>query len=539
MGSSRRVWMVMVFLILALDVSAQVNRYMVFFKDKNNSPYSTTNPSQFLSQRSIDRRIRQGITVVDQDLPVNDTYVQALRDAGASVFFRTRWMNGALVQCDAALIVTLQALPAVDHIDRVAPGAKLMNSGRKKSVGKVKAIAEASATQTQLALHGLDDMQQAGYKGEDRWIAIFDAGFPGVNASTPFQHVFTDNHVRATKDFVYNSGDVYQYNGHGSEVFSVIAAFQDGVFTGGAFEANYLLFVTEDVSTEYRIEEYNWLFAAEQADSAGVDIVNSSLGYYDFDDNSMDYPKSALDGKTTVITRAAQWSAERGMIIVCSTGNEGNIAWQTITAPADAEDVLAVGNVTSSGVRVPSSSTGPSADGRIKPDVAAMGYQTSVIEPSGALGTATGTSLSAPLVTSLVAGVWQRYPNLTNLEIMEAIRKSASLASSPNNLLGYGIPDYVAVVNYLDQVEQENPFDVFPNPIIADSLTIRPFDPIQVSSCDVEWISAQGQILHKTSVAFSWLNNTYVLTTQGQASGLYFLRITWGVKRYVFKIVKK
>jgi subtilisin family serine protease len=531
--------MVSALLILALDVSAQVNRYMVFFKDKNNSPYSTTNPSLFLSQRSIDRRIKQGITIVEQDLPVNETYVQTLRDAGADVFFRTRWMNGVLVQCDAGLISTLQALPAVDHIDRVAPGAKLLNSGRKRSISKVTATAEASATQSQLALHGLDDMQQAGYKGEDRWIAIFDAGFPGVNASTPFQHVFADNHVRATKDFVYNSGDVYQYNGHGTEVLSVIAAFQDGVYTGGAFEANYLLYVTEDVSSEYRIEEYNWLFAAEQADSAGVDIVNSSLGYYDFDDNSMDYPKSALDGNTTVVTRAAQWCADRGMIIVCSTGNEGNVAWQTITAPADARDVLAVGNVTTSGVRVPSSSIGPSADGRIKPDVSAMGYQTSVIEPSGALGTDTGTSLSAPLVTSLAAGVWQRYPDLTNVEIMEAIRKSASQASAPNNSLGYGIPDFVAVVNYLDQVEQENPFDVFPNPILADSLTIRPFDPAQVSSCELEWISAQGQVLMKTNVAFTWLNRTYVMTTQGQASGIYFLRVTWGVKRYVFKIVKK
>jgi len=529
---------VMAAVLMALTTSAQVNRYMVFFKDKASNPYSISNPSQFLSERAIDRRIRQDIPVVEQDLPVNPNYVQGVRDAGANTFFQSRWINGVLVQCDASLVPTLNGLAYVDHVELVAPNPKLLASGRKKAIGRTKETKESNATQVQLDLHGLDDMQEAGYKGQELLIAILDDGFLGVNSAQPFQHLYANNQVCLTKDLVYNSNDVYQYDSHGTQVFSVIAAYQDNTFVGGAFEANYMLFVTEDVSSEYRIEEYNWLFAAEQADSAGVDIINSSLGYYNFDDNSMDYPKSAMDGNTTVITRAAQWIADRGVVVVCSTGNEGAIAWQTITAPADARDILAVGSVTSGGVRVPSSSKGPSADGRIKPDVAAMGYETRVILPSGDLGKASGTSLAAPLVTSLAAGVWQRYPSFTNLQVMEAIRVSASQANHPDNLLGYGIPNFVAVVNYLEQVEQANPFDVFPNPVVDDSLTIRPFDPDQVTACDVELISAQGQILTKTPVTFSWTNRTYLMTTEKQTAGMYFLRITWAGKRYIFKIVK-
>src|SRR5690606_22602049 len=151
----------------------------------------------------------------------------------------------------------------------------------------------------------------------------------------PFQHIFDDARMNLTvsTDFVRNTNDVFQYDDHGTQVFSVIAAFQEGLFTGGSYEAEYQLYVTEDVSSEYRIEEYNWLFAAERADSAGVDVVNSSLGYYDFNDSNMNYTQSAMDGKTTVASKAAQMLADRGVIVVCSAGNEGNIAWKLITAP--------------------------------------------------------------------------------------------------------------------------------------------------------------------------------------------------------------
>jgi len=524
---------------IASAATAQVNRYMVFFKDKAGTSYSTGTPKAFLSQRAIDRRIQQGIAVTEQDLPVNAGYVQSVAATGASVFFSTRWMNGVLVQCDVSLLTTMQALSFVDHVELVAPNARLAN-GRKKNNKAVKAQEAPAKTQAQLQLIGLDDMQEAGYKGENMLVAIFDGGFPGVNTATPFHHIFQEHRIdlAASHDFVGNTDNVFQYDEHGTEVFSVIAANQDGVFTGGSYEANYQLYVTEDTDSEYRIEEYNWLFAAERADSAGVDIVNSSLGYYDFDDASMNYAKKALDGKTTVISRAAQWAADRGMVIVCSAGNEGATAWQIITAPADAKDVLAVASVTSGGARSGSSSIGPSADGRIKPDVAAMGVSTSIIRPDGTTSIATGTSLSAPLVTSLAAGVWERYPGLSNKEVIDVIRQSASQAKNPDNLLGYGIPNFKAVVNYVEQLPQEDTFEVFPNPVYHDTLTIRPFDPNQVATCQLELLSAQGSVVFQGETTFSWLNRAYTVNLAPVASGYYFLRVTWGDKRFTYKLIK-
>jgi len=527
------------FIFISSVATAQVNRYMVFFKDKAGTSYSTSAPKAFLSQRAIDRRIQQDIAITEQDFPVNAGYVQSVAATGASVFFPTRWMNGVLVQCDVSVLTAVQALSFVDHVEWVAPNARLAN-GRKKNNKAVKAQEAQAKTQAQLQLIGLDEMQEAGYKGENMLVAIFDGGFPGVNTATPFHHLIQENRIDllASHDFVGNTDNVFQYDEHGTEVFSVIAANQDGVFTGGSYEANYQLYVTEDTDSEYRIEEYNWLFAAERADSAGVDIVNSSLGYYDFDDATMNYAKNAMDGKTTVISQAAQWAADRGMVIVCSAGNEGATAWQIITAPADAKDVLAVASVTSGGARSASSSIGPSADGRIKPDVAAMGVSTSIIRPDGTTSIATGTSLSAPLITSLAAGVWERYPKLSNKEVIDVIRKSASQAKNPDNLLGYGIPNFRAVVNYIEQMPQEDTFDVYPNPVNHDTLTIRPFDPNQVATCRLELLSAQGAVVFQGETTFSWLNRAYTVNLAPVSSGYYVLRVTWGDKRFTYKLIK-
>jgi serine protease AprX len=536
MGKNRWFWFV-IFLLVFHVGQAQVNRYMVFFKDKSGSSYSISNPEAFLTTRSIDRRNKQGIPVTEQDLPVNETYVQGVKDAGASPFFRTRWMNGVLIQCNAALIPTIVELPFVDHVEFVAPNERL-NAGRKKVTQRAKGLKSGEATQAQLALNGIDDMHNEGLHGENMVIAIFDAGFNGVDATLPFQHIVSEGRINleVSQDFVFNSDDIFQYDEHGTEVFSVIAAYQEGVFVGGAYKARYQLYVTEDVSTEYRVEEYNWLFAAERADSAGVDVVNSSLGYYDFDDNSMNYPKSAMDGKTTVVTRAAQLLADRGVVVVCSAGNEGGINWQIITAPADAVDVLAIGSVDENGVRAGSSSKGPTADNRIKPDVMALGDGTSVIKPSGALGSASGTSLASPLITSLVAGVWQKYPDLTNKEVISVIRRSASLANAPNNLYGYGIPNFESIKSYIDHIE-EDPFDVFPNAFM-DTITIKPFSPALVNKCSVELVSSQGKLVLKDEISFTRQKPSFLANLSAFSAGVYILRLEWNGKLYTHKLTK-
>lgn len=538
MGMSKHVLTIIFFLSGFVGLQAQ-NRYMVFFKDKNGTPFQVNEPDAFLSDRAIARRLQQNIVVTQQDLPVNPAYVEGVKATGVAVYYQTRWLNGLLIQCQTESIPAIEALSFIERVELVAPNAKLIASGRRKE-SQSRAGQVAEVTDDQLMMLGIDQMHRDGYHGEDRVIAILDAGFEGVNSAPPFQHLFQNNQIDLTvsQDFVYNSDNVFQYDDHGTFVFSTLSAFNPGTFTGSVYKAKYQLYVTEEVPTEYRIEEYNWLFAAERADSAGADIIQASLGYSDFDVNSMDYAKTDLDGKTTIVSHAAQWAADRGIIVVCSAGNEGNNAWQMITSPADVVDVLAVANVNRDRIRSGSSSIGPSADQRIKPDVAALGTATSVIGPNGNVGSVSGTSLAAPLISGLVAGIWQRYPDLSAKEIMQAVRMSASQASDPDNLLGYGIPNYNAVVNFLEHEEQKHWFEVYPNPSSFDTLVIKPRSPETVTDCRIEMFNAQGKSVFTRDVKFSWNAYQYEASIVNLSAGTYFLKIFWNNKTFVHKVVR-
>jgi serine protease AprX len=540
MAHSRSFILIGLISLLSLSAFAQTSRYMIFFKDKAGTSYSVSRPLEFLSQKAVDRRIKQNLTITSQDLPVNINYVQGVRNTGAEVFFPTRWMNGVLVHCESSLIPSIQALSFVERIEFVAPAQKPLSGGRKSSNLRKKNEKTGIETASQLEMLGIPEMHQDGYLGEGMTIAVFDGGFSGVNTTQPFHHIFAEGRFNAdaSHDFVRNTKNVFQYDDHGTEVFSVMAAFMHDVFSSSAYKANYQLYVTEEVGTEYRVEEYNWMFAAERADSAGVDIISSSLGYYDFDISSMNYTTGQMDGKTTVITRAAQWVAERGIVVVSSAGNEGNIpSWRIVAAPSDAEDIIAVGNVSTQGIRASTSSMGPTADGRIKPDVVALGTGVRVITQNGNVGSASGTSLSTPLVTGLVAGIWQRYPDLTAKELMEGLRKSASMANNPNIETGYGIPHYRAFSNYQQAAKQTILFEVFPNPT-PDTITLRLNNPEEIQSCIVELVSAQGQVLAKDTATFTWLNPVYQTNLSHLSEGIYYLRIWLGQQHFIFKVLK-
>jgi len=540
MGRSKRLVVLIVFVLVNLPLAAQVNRYMVFFKDKSGSSYTVANPLAFLSAKALNRRSKQSISVSPDDLPVNENYVQGIRDVGADVFFRTRWMNGVLIQCDASLINTISSLSFVQAVQFVAPNKKLVSGRSATRAGNSQDSMLGTSTRTQLQMIGVDAMHLQGYTGEGVTIAVLDAGFPGVNTAIPFHDLMQDGRVdmAVSHDFIANTNNVFQYDSHGTEVLSTIAAFQDGTFTGGAFKANFQLFVTEDVNTEYRIEEYNWLFAAERADSAGADVITTSLGYNQFDDSSMDYTKADLDGKTAVITRAAQFASDRGIIVVCSAGNEGANSWGLITVPADAADVLAVANVDGNGIRSVTSSIGPSADGRIKPDVAALGTSVSVISPAGNITTASGTSLSTPLVAGLMAGLRQRFPDISNKMLIDAVRKTASQSDKPDQFLGYGIPNFEAAEHYLGFKPLETILAVHPNPFI-DQVTISPRSPAEFNSCYLQVVTVQGNIIAQQLVSFDWTNTSFTADTSNLSAGLYLFRIDMGGKKYVFKMIKR
>ena len=404
-------------------------------------------------------------------MPVSDTYLDELHAIdNVQVFFTTKWMNGVLVEMEEESKNELAKLPFIENIAYVAPGKKLSSSlenGRKSSMKKNTVSTEDGIeTKAQNELIGVDAMHEAGYRGEGILVAVFDSGFDFIDKSPYYAHIFRNNKVKGTKDFVHGSSDVYQFDSHGSKVLSCIAAYQEGEYSGTAPESNLVLCVTEDIGSEYRIEEFNWLFAAEYADSIGVDIINSSVGYSYFEDDRMDYTYEDLDGKTTIISRAATFAASKGILVVSSVGNEGNNTWQYLNAPADADSVLAVGAVTYDLERSNFSSFGPTVDGRIKPDVSALGSWVKIVYKDE-VTYANGTSFSAPLVTGLAAGFWQANPDLTNMEVIQYLKITASQANEPDTLIGYGIPNFIKALNKvkINEGDVVNKFVVFPNPV--------------------------------------------------------------------------
>ncbi len=524
-------------MLAVLSAGAQANQYFISFKDKTGTLFSVSEPGKFLSAKSIERRQRQGITITVEDLPVNPGYVSQIKSAGATIFFASRWWNGVVVEASPTMIGNIAALPFVSAALLIAPGKKNIGGRISTTKQKKNSSADLPVNQVQLQQLGLDEMHALGYRGENINIAIFDSGFIGVDVTSPFSTLFAENRIRQTFNFVNNNALVYKKDDHGTEVLSVMAAFAPGSYTGGAHKANYFLFLTEDVGSEYRIEEYNWTIAAERADSAGVDIINSSLGYNQFDDPSMDYAKADLDGKKAVITRAARKAIERGIIVVSSAGNEGGNSWKLVTPPSDAEGILAVGSVSRVGSLSSSSSQGPTADSRTKPDVVALGVGTSVIKSNGSVGTASGTSLASPLVASLAAGVLQAYPLLSAEEIYNAIINSADQAFRPDNLKGYGLPNFLAIKNYLESFKSQQVISVYPNPVTHNSIQIKLKSltdaPVYISIYD-----SQGRLAEEFNRQLTWLNNPLEYNLSKLLPGLYFIKVIANGETSVMKFVK-
>lgn len=517
---------------------AQVNRYFVFFKDKANSIYSTSNPAAFLSAKSIARRQKQGVTPTEEDLPVNATYVQQVKATGAKTYFTSKWWNGVLVQTDAATLSVINALPFVTKTELVAPGQRLLGGrvARKDGIMERTVVQATESTELQLAQISLDKMQALGYRGESVDIAQFDSGWIGVNTANPFQPLFANGQVKAMFNFVTNTSNIFTADDHGTEVLSVMAAVAPKTFTGGVYKANFFLYLTEDVSSEYRVEEYNWTFAAEKADSAGVDVINSSLGYNTFDLASMDYQYSQLNGAGAVISVAAKKAVEKGIIVVTSAGNEGARSWRYITAPADVDGLLAVGAITSVGSRSSFSSFGPTSDNRIKPDVVALGSGVFVITSVGSVGGASGTSLASPLIASLAAGLVQAHPKAKPSDIVTAILQSADQYSRPDNVKGYGIPSFQLADQILKIAEQEKLVEIYPTWVIDDYVLVtfrEPMDNVSIRMFDV-----QGKTFGVTAGSVDQQNLVVRLDASILNSGLYLVRVETPKGSYLVRLVK-
>jgi subtilisin family serine protease len=343
----------------------------------------------------------------------------------------------------------------------------------------------------------------------------------------------------AVNDFVFNSGNPYQYHDHGTEVLSCIAAnYQD--FKGTAYDATFVLAVTEDVRSEFRIEEYNWLLAAEFADSVGVDIIHSSLGYSVFGkEPSMNYTYEDLDGNTATITQAVNLARDRGILVVTSAGNEGNSDWKYITAPADARGILTVGAVREDYTRASFSSVGPTADGRIKPDVMALGSGTAVMFGNGGISQSNGTSYAAPLVAGLAAGLWQANPDWTNIDVINAIKYTSSRALNPDAQFGYGIPDFTVAregaVLSVDQIINRD-ISVYPNPFKDNKIFIDTRRLMDSGSIQLTLFDQQGKVV-VTEIVNS-PKERITLEIPGIKAGPYVLKIHSEAFSKTVKLIK-
>ena len=474
----KKLSLLLIMLVSAMIMQAQIatNIYWVKFTDKANSPYSIDNPSEFLSQRALDRRARLGIEIDEYDIPVNPQYLQAVADCGAQLLNTSKWLNGVSVYTTSQSVV--DAINALEFVEVVRSCLNYPEAQRDKDIWLANEMRKSGnpvvsrsyygGAQTQVYQLNVNQLHDMGYDGTGVVIAVLDGGFVGTEEHSTFDNMRAEGRLLGVKDFVFGSTSVYSQSTHGTSCLSTMAAYEPNDMVGTAPKASYYLFHTEDGDGENIVEEYNWVSGAELADSLGVDVCSTSLGYIDFDMPQWDHYFPDYDGHTAPMSIGAEIAASRGIICMNSAGNEGE-GTCTLGIPADAEHIITVGAVDGDGYRAYFSSCGPTYDGRIKPDVMAMGQDTYVASGWGGYYNGSGTSFSCPVLAGAVACLRQAFPETSVQQICDVLRAVGNNANTPNNYNGYGIPDFKAaydmLVSGVGEVMAENEIiSVFPNP---------------------------------------------------------------------------
>lgn len=551
----KRIKSVLAILILLLGyqmVSAQIapEKYWIQFTDKANSPYSISNPLLYLSQRAINRRNAQGISITEQDFPVNSTYVQGVQQtASVNVLIQSKWLNGVVIQTtDTVGLAQILALPFVDASNsrNVAGTDKGQKSHKMDISGSIveNEMPSSSAegldyglATTQNTMLSVDYLHDLGFTGAGMVIAVLDAGFIGADTTDILQPLFTNNQIIGTWDFVLGQPlDFSSHSSHGKYVLNCMGANVPGKYIGTAPDASYWLLRTEDAPTENPIEEYNWVAGAEFADSAGADVFNTSLGYTTFDDSLQSYTYADMDGNTAVITKGADIAASKGILVVNSAGNSGNNSWYYIGAPADGDSVLTIGAVGFDSVITGFSSRGPSADGRLKPNVMAQGG--GVPMPWGHDSTffINGTSFSGPILAGAAACLWQSRPLASNMEIYQAIEQSAHLNAAPNNDYGNGIPNLGLAYYSITSVNEAHGFEyldgVYPNPT-KGMVYVKAVENLNY----LRVLNYSGRVIKYISEPT--VSNGFVeLSLDFLPAGIYFIETTFNQLHTITKVVK-
>jgi subtilisin family serine protease len=396
----------------------------------------------------------------------------------------------------------------------------------------------------QVSMLGGDLLHLAGFTGNGKVIAVIDAGFLIADQCETFDSLFINNQILGTWDFVSRDANVYDDHYHGTYVLSTIGGNTAGELIGTAPKASFWLLRSEDAPTEYIVEEFNWVCAAEFADSVGADIINSSLGYTEFDNPFQNHTFADLNGTTAMASIGAEIAASKGIIVCNSAGNSGNNPWLHIAVPADADHILAVGAVDANEVIADFSSRGHSADGRIKPDVSAQGVATVGQHQPGVFVVGNGTSFASPLIAGMCASFWEAVPNLTAAQVIQKVKESCDQYNSPDSLKGYGIPDfaqaYYTVTGKKITYPSSNIIDlVAPNPF-KDFISVRYY------AADTQFIEIQifdimgKEVIYKKQWCETRSYNTIDFQMpSGIAQGMYFMQINTKQEKAVLKLIKE
>jgi subtilisin family serine protease len=532
------------FVVVSFGQTAAVDSYWVQFRDKKGTPFQISHPEKFLSQRAIERRLKQHIAIDSTDLPVSPVYLDSLKKLGLQIFHTSKWLNGSTVRtADTALISRVKKLGFIAEVQLTKPALMTKSTTRKFNEPEVSVDINPETYGNALAqLEQLDGeyLHNSGYRGKGIQIAVLDAGFWHASQIAAFDSLFNSGRILGTRDFVDPTSDIYQQHSHGMSVLSCMGGNVPDRFVGTAPDASFYLFRTEDVSSEYLIEEDNWVAAAEYADSLGVDEINSSLGYFTFDDSLMNHTYADMDGKTTRVTRGANLAFQKGILVFTSAGNEGNNPWKHIIAPSDGTGVIGVAAVDQNGNRAPFSSVGPAYSGAVKPNVAARGSGTYLVTGSGTLGTSSGTSFSSPVLAGVGACLLQanRFANVQQVKF--AIEQSASQYNSPDSLLGYGIPDFALADKYLklNSYQQSNPkitWIATPNPFTGHLFITNP-DLKEGTVYQVGIYNLQGVCLMRYSGNTSGV--IFLKNLSALPDGLLILSVNSGGKEERLKVIK-
>lgn len=515
----------------------------VYFTNKPNASTFLANPLTMLTQRALDRRTAQNIALDVTDVPVHQAYIdQIAASTGITVMAKSKWLNSVHIRGSQANIQTLSTLAFVSSIDFAnrSLNSRLIKPNNQK-VNKINKVAKKldelvtynyGNSSNQIEMLNGHLLHQQNYTGQGKIIAVLDSGFINVDTASPFQNLITNGQILGGYNFPDRNTNYFSRHNHGTSVLSCMGGFVDGQLVGTAPNAQYYLFITEDINSENPVEESYWVEAAELADYYGVDVINSSLGYFGYDNPAYSYTYSNMNGVTAFASRGANMAFSKGMMVVISAGNSGNSSEPHVGVPAEAINALAIGAVDSNEAYASFSSIGPSFDGRVKPDICAKGQFTTVSNTSGNIVTSNGTSFSSPVMAGMVATFWSAVPSLTNVQVTKFIKESADLFSNPTNQKGYGVPDFqLALTNALNSMDFtiENPI-LYPNPA-ENKITFAS----EIKNGNLLLFNSFGQLVKEESITQKIQN----FDLENLNSGIYYYQITSPNINLKGKIIKQ